>query len=211
MLKHCGIHVVGRSSKLRLNYRTTEEIRNWSVALLEGQPIDDLDGGTDDQRGFLSLLHGDPPEVKAFEELQDELEFVVGRVRELLAIGPPEHICIVARVRRLLHADYAPALAQAGIPHTELDAREESDSGEGVRLATMHRVKGLEFPHMLVVAVNAGVLPLPAAVEAAADAAEQAERETQERCLLYVAATRARDTLTISAYGEPSPFLWLGL
>ena len=73
--------IAGRSSKLRLNYRTTEEIRNWAVALLEGREIDDLDEGVDDHRGFLSLLHGRPSEVRRFPTLQEELDFVVARVR----------------------------------------------------------------------------------------------------------------------------------
>ncbi len=207
VLKHCGIHVVGRSSKLRLNYRTTEEIRNWAVALLEGREIDDLDGGVDDQRGFLSLLHGHPPEVRPFRTLQDELDFVVARVRELSAAGPPEHICIVARTNRLLRDDYGPALERAGIAYTQLDAQKESDAGEGVRLATMHRVKGLEFPHMIVAAANEGVIPLAVAMDAAADEAEKRDAELQERCLLYVAVTRARDSVVVTGYGPLSSFV----
>src|SRR3954467_11917792 len=42
-MSRCGIYIRGRSRKLYLNYRTTEEIRLQAVALLEGCEIDDLD------------------------------------------------------------------------------------------------------------------------------------------------------------------------
>jgi superfamily I DNA/RNA helicase len=64
----------------------------------------------------------------------------------------------------------------------------------------MHRVKGLEFTHIFMVGVNEGVMPNRHIVA-------EDEEALRERCLLHVAATRARDTLTISSYGTPSPFL----
>ena len=44
VLSRCGIATQGRSSTLRINYRTTEQIRAWAVAMLEGMAVDDLDG-----------------------------------------------------------------------------------------------------------------------------------------------------------------------
>ena len=44
VLSKCGIQVRGRSSILRINYRTTEETRAYAFALLQGIPFDDLDG-----------------------------------------------------------------------------------------------------------------------------------------------------------------------
>ena len=55
-LRACGVNVQGRSSRLRINYRTTEEIRSWAMAMLAGVEIDDLDGGKEDERGYKSLL-----------------------------------------------------------------------------------------------------------------------------------------------------------
>ncbi len=60
VLSRCGIGVVGRSRKLRLNYRTTEETRGRAAGLLHGRPVDDLDGGKDDDR-IRSLTHGPAP------------------------------------------------------------------------------------------------------------------------------------------------------
>jgi hypothetical protein len=57
----CGINLKGRGKKLKVNYRTTEETRRFAVALLECRDIDDLDGGQDQQKGYMSLIHGEPP------------------------------------------------------------------------------------------------------------------------------------------------------
>lgn len=57
-LDKCGIDLRGRGKKLKINYRTTEEICAFAVRLLEGRAIDDLDGGLDDQKGYVSQTHG---------------------------------------------------------------------------------------------------------------------------------------------------------
>jgi superfamily I DNA/RNA helicase len=71
----------------------------------------------------------------------------------------------------------------------------------------MHRVKGLEFEHIIVVAANKGILPLEAAVDDAADNVAKRDAETGERSLLYVALTRARRSAAITGYGDLTPFL----
>jgi len=88
-----------------------------------------------------------------------------------------------------------------------LDAELDDQATPGVRLATMHRVKGLEFDHVIVVAANDGTLPLPAVLSAAGDEAERQRLEVEERSLLYVAATRARQQLYILSFGAPSSFI----
>jgi superfamily I DNA/RNA helicase len=77
----------------------------------------------------------------------------------------------------------------------------------GLRVATMHRVKGLEFEHIVVVAANKGILPFDAAVDDAADGVARRDAETGERSLLYVALTRARRSAAITGYGEITPFI----
>jgi len=124
--------------------------------------------------------------------------------RELLVVGrPPEHVCIVARTNKLLKDDYQPMLNSLGIPSTLLDQKRE---GAGVRLATMHRVKGLEFPVMILAGINAKYMPLKLDSHDG-DPIAAADHETRERSLLFVAATRARDLLVVTHWGTPSPFL----
>jgi superfamily I DNA/RNA helicase len=107
----------------------------------------------------------------------------------------------VARTHDHLRRLYLPALRAAGIGYLFLERDTPDYVGSGVRLATMHRVKGLEFAHVLLAGVNAGYVPSGRDEGGAADALQA------ERCLLHVAATRARETLTVTSAGVPSSLL----
>jgi hypothetical protein len=145
--------------------------------------------------------------VQHFNSLAEEQAFLIKRIQSLLQQRvAAESICIVARTNRYLVEDYAPALARADITCLHLQADTPENAGPGVRLANMHRVKGLEFAHVLIAGVNDGVVPLEAALHAD-DQIERADSELQERCLFHVAATRARDTLSVTSYGVPSRWL----
>jgi superfamily I DNA/RNA helicase len=202
-LRGCGVNVQGRSSKLRINYRTTEQIRAWAMAVLHGIDTDDLDGERDEEQGYKSLLSGPKPEVRHFGTKAEECAFLGQRIKDLVADRPPEEVCLVARTNKMLRDDYQPVLKDLGVRHTLLDKNRES---QGVRLATMHRVKGLEFPIMILAGVSASVLPLKVPA-AESDAAAWAEHVERERSLLFVAATRARDLLVVTSWGKPSLFL----
>ena len=199
VMAQCGIEIRGRAAKLRINYRTTEEIRCWATGVLDGAAIDDLDGGRDDLTGYHSILSGLPPTVRRFATLAAELAFVLDEIRVLGEATEFDRICIVARTHSQLRDELLPALRAAGIPYLLLEAETPDYIGSGVRLATMHRVKGLEFEHLFIVGMRAGVMP-PAAAVTEADL-------LRERCLLHVAASRARETLTVTGWGEASPLL----
>lgn len=155
VLPKCGINVRGRSSYLRINYRTTKEIRKFSFGLLNGVSFDDLDEDYDNGKGCQSLTHGDKPEIKEFATSEEELDYLVSRIHELESSGVEQkNICIVARTHKLLD-NYIAGLQRAGIKSYEIKANKTDDrSFEGVRIATMHRLKGLEFYHVFAVAVN---------------------------------------------------------
>jgi hypothetical protein len=205
VLSHCGVDIRGRGHRLRINYRTTEEIRHWATALLTGETLDDLDGGVDSQDDYRSLMHGLPPELHGFASAAEEEQFLIGRIQDLLDLAPAEAICLVARTHAQLRDHYVPVLRRAGIDHLYLQADTPESAGSGVRLATMHRVKGLEFSHVLIAGVNSGLVPLLRDLDS--DAAERADIELQERCLLHVAASRARETLVISWFGQPGVYV----
>ena len=207
VLSKCGINVRGRSSYLKINYRTTEEIRRYAFSLLKGISFDDLDEEYDDGRKCLSLTHGGIPIVKNFKNAAEELEFVIAQLGDLEKQGSNlKNICIVARTHRLLD-DYIAQLNQAGIRTYEIKTNKVDDrSFEGLRVATMHRVKGLEFQHVFIVAVNKKIIPLASAINHT-DQISEAESLTAEKCLLYVALTRAQKSANICSYGTPSEFL----
>ncbi|MCU0862573.1 MAG: AAA family ATPase [Planctomycetes bacterium] len=206
VMSQCGIDVRGRSRKLKLNYRTTDHIARRGIAILHGVPIDDLDGGSDTLRGYTSLRTGIEPEITIFGKESQEAEFVVQKLRSWIAAGTlPENICVATRIGQPLKSRYQPILSQHGIASVILEGDKEA-AGPGVRLATMHRMKGLEFQNVLLANVSEGVVPLAAAL-ASDDPTARSAALQQERCLLYVACTRARDELAICGYGRPSPFL----
>lgn len=206
-LSKCGINVRGRSSILKINYRTTEEIRRYAFALLNGISFDDLDDGVDLGDRCQSLTHGEKPVIKEFKDANAELTYLVEEIENLHKNGVSlSDICVVARTRKLVE-DYIAQFTRAGIRAYAIKRNKTDDRNyDGLRVATMHRVKGLEFQYVFVAAANSRVLPLPSAINKT-DAVSEAESIASEKCLLYVALTRAQKGAYITSYGKKSEFL----
>ncbi|OQD57170.1 DNA helicase UvrD [Streptomyces phaeoluteigriseus] len=209
-LKSLGIKVTGRSVKLRKNYRSTQEILRWSTALLIGRPIAQLEdeGRNDTLLGYRSALHGDGPALHAAATEEAELDALVTQVRAWIdaGIGAGE-IGVSARFNKTC-AKAVARLKDAGIPAATLRAADTAGEVTTVRVGTMHSFKGLEFRCVAVIGVTEDALPFPKAVTPPDVDAKQHETDLMsERCLLFVACTRARDGLYVSWSGEPSPFL----
>jgi hypothetical protein len=208
VLSRCGIEIRGRARKLRINYRTTEETRAWATAVLHGVNFDDLDGGSDPASDYRSLLHGDKPLVRGFEDPAEEQRFLVQTLRQLReeqqSLGAT---CITARTKRAVEK-LESLLKAEGFATRVIDADESDDpSDPALRLATMHRVKGLEFDQVFLPGLNADQLPLRRILNGCPDELSKALFEQQERSLLHVAATRAKNRVVVSYSGKPSPFI----
>ena len=204
-LSSCGIEIRGRSRRLKVNYRTTEEIRKVAVAVLEGCRVDDLDGDEDSLRGYRSLRGGPTPLQHCELDQENECRTIVRQVSHWIESGiAADSICVAARTRSLLQTHYGPALRSGGIPVLSLDDTWEGDH-DCVRLSTMHRLKGLEFSRVILAGIQADKMPLR--LHSRLDEAERDNHEYKERCLFYVAATRARDELVVTGSGKSSPFL----
>lgn len=207
-LTSLGISVAGRSSRLRINYRSTAEILTWSTGLLSGSLVEDLSGeGDESLSGYRSLLHGKRPMTAGFASEQAEVAAVVDRVREWLEQGVrPDEIAICTRFNILLNK-VLDRLAASGIPAVKVKDQPSADA-EGVRLATMHAMKGLEFRCVAVVGVTATAVPFTKEITPVeADRLQHESDMLRERCVLFVACTRAREALYVSWSGTPSPFL----
>lgn len=206
-LSKCGINVRGRSSILKINYRTTEEIRKHTFALLNGISFDDLDDEVDLGDKCQSLTHGEKPVITNFNNANDEFEFIAQEIKSLKANGVElTDICVVARTKKLVE-DYIALFTKVGIRSYAIKRNKADDRNiDGLRVATMHRVKGLEFKYVFIVAVNNRILPLPSAINKT-DAISELESITSEKCLLYVAMTRAQKGVYITSYGRKSEFL----
>jgi superfamily I DNA/RNA helicase len=207
VLSKCGIQVRGRSSLLKINYRTTEEIRKTAFALLNGISFDDMDDSIDNGEKCQSLTHGNAPEACFFKDASQEISYVVDEIKKLNANGVSlDNICVVARTHRLIE-DYITQFMQQGIRSFEIKRSKTDNRGyEGLRVATMHRIKGLEFQYVFIVAANHRIIPLETAIDHTDTVSEQ-ESLTAEKCLLYVAMTRAQKSVVITGYGKKSEFL----
>ena len=207
VLSKCGINVRGRSSILRINYRTTEEIRKAAFALLNGISFDGLDDDFDTGDQCQSLTHGKAPQVLRFANANEEFDAVLSKIKHLMDSGvSAKNICVVARTHKLLD-DYISQFTSNGLRCYEIRGNKADDRGlDGVRAATMHRVKGLEFQYIFVAAANKRIIPLASAIDHTDMVSEQ-ETMTAEKCLLYVALTRAQKGAYVSGYGQMSEFL----
>ncbi|MBZ9645332.1 UvrD-helicase domain-containing protein [Streptomyces sp. PSKA30] len=209
-LKSLGIKVTGRSVKLRKNYRSTQEILRWSTALLVGRPIAQLEdeNRNDTLLGYRSALHGDGPAVHAAATEEAELDALVTQVRAWMdaGVGAGE-IGVSTRFNKTCAKTVA-HLKAVGVPATPLRAADAEGEATTVRVGTMHSFKGLEFRCVAVIGVTEEALPFPKAVTPPDVDPKQHETDMMaERCLLFVACTRARDSLYVSWSGKRSPFL----
>ncbi|MGP3756170.1 UvrD-helicase domain-containing protein [Streptomyces sp. IBSNAI001] len=210
-LASLGITVTGRSNRLRINYRSTEEILVWSTGILEDVAVEDLGGGGGDTlAGYRSLLHGRRPTAGGHGSEQAEVTALVKRVEGWLAQGiRPSEIAVCTRFNVLLDKVQA-RLVAGGVPAVKVKDGPAAGEG-GIRLATMHAMKGLEFRCVAVVGVTAGAVPFAREITPAeVDRLQHESDLLRERCVLFVACTRAREALHVSWSGAPSPFLPAG-
>lgn len=181
IMSRCGIEIRGRSRKLYLNYRTTDEIRKQAVALLEGCEIDDLDGGSDEDNRYKSLSHGPAPKLTQVDGIESATQETIAFVNEWRAGHAPEvplSLCVITASTKVRDA-MARELENAGLACVTIDAQNNhANAVNVVHLATMHRAKGLEFDCVVVVAPTSYL-------------GDPADTDNQRK-LLYVALTRAK-------------------
>lgn len=184
-MSRCGIDIRGRSRKLYLNYRTTDEIRRQAVALLEGCEIDDLDDGKDESRRYKSISHGPAPQIISVDGLEGAAAAAISFVKQWRTEnGERLSFCVVGHSERVRDG-LAQQLQAAGLACATITAQSNHAGAQDiVHVATMHRAKGLEFDCVVVVT--------PASYFGAPEDTEGFRK------LLYVALTRAkRGTLMV--------------
>ena len=202
----CGIKIVGRSHKLKINYRTTEQTQKFAMSVLENTLVDDLNGNTSPSGGYISLSQGEKPVVKQYNSLIAEADGVLSQIAILMSDGVKnENICIVARKKNQLDLMAKESRAR-GIKICIID-QNNNTSTEGVRLTNMSRVKGLEFHYVFIISVNKGIVPLDTAATGTEDPVEGRLRDLNERALFHVACSRAVKKLFVSSSGTISSYL----
>jgi len=98
-------------------------------------------------------------------------------------------------------------LTEAGSDVVSLGSRVNNPSVPGIRVASMHRVKGLEFRHVFLAAMDEGVVPNYYTTIGTEDQTEMRDKELNERALIHVAASRAIESLNVTWHGNPSAYL----
>ena len=203
--KALGVEVRGRSTTLRINYRTSHQIRMQADRLL-GPVLADVDGNSEDRRGTISVFNGPTPSVEILGSADDERDAVAQHLRAWLEEGlQPHEIAVFVRSEAELARAQA-ATDAAGVPYRIVGDRMETTHGK-LSITTMHRAKGLEFRAVAVMACDDEVVPLQARIEGVADESDLEDVYQTERHLLYVACTRARDHLLVTGVEPASEFL----
>jgi len=203
--KSLGVDIRGRSKNLRINYRTSHQIRTQADRLL-GPEVADVDGNVEERRGTISVFNGPAPVILDCDSTEEETEQVTAWLKERSAEGlmPHEFGIFVRSANELARAKAA--VEAANLPYVVLDERVETVSGH-TSLSTMHLAKGLEFRAVVVMACDDEVIPLQERIDTVADDADLQEVYDTERHLLYVACTRARDHLLVTSGDVASEFL----
>ncbi len=202
-----NIHIRGkRSRRLRVNYRTSEEIRRKAISVINDITFDDFDGTIEPQSEYISLFHGTPPSINMFESKDKELIYINELIEKYTEVkGESEvkssAICIACRVKddlkvvkKILHRNSV----------AYYDIKDKSGNKSGVHLSTFHSLKGLEYKHIILSGVNDRTCPyLPYEF----DNWDRSQKDTylhKERSLIYVVITRARETVDILGVGDQS-------
>jgi len=200
-----GVDIRGRSRTLRINYRTSHQIRMQADRLL-GPEVSDVDGNTEERRGTVSVFNGPKPSIQVLDSVDEEInavsQWLTERTKEELM---PHEIGVFVRSDAEIERAQA-AVEAAGLPIKILDEHVATASGY-VSVSTMHLAKGLEFRAVVVMACDDEIIPSQERIENIADNADLEDVYNTERHLLYVACTRARDHLLVTSVDPSSEFL----
>lgn len=203
--KGLGVDVRGRSRTLRVNYRTSHQIRSQADRLLD-PTVADVDGNAEDRSDTVSVFNGPPPRVRIVSDHDEESDVVGHWLTECTADGIQPHEIGVfvrsdAQIGRAVRA-----VELAGLPYQVLDDHVATTHGH-LSVSSMHLAKGLEFRAVAVMACDDEVIPLQERIETVGDDGDLQEVYETERHLLYVACTRARDRLLVTGTAPSSEFL----
>jgi superfamily I DNA/RNA helicase/mRNA-degrading endonuclease RelE of RelBE toxin-antitoxin system len=203
--KALGVDVRGRSTTLKINYRTSHQIRSQADRLL-GAEVSDVDGNSEERKGTISVFDGPKPGIQVLPTVEAEIKAVGQWIADLTQTGiPPHEIAIFVRSDAELNRAKAAANA-AALSFDVLDENVTTPIGR-LSISTMHLAKGLEFRAVAVMACDDEVIPLQERIETVTDEADLEDVYNTERHLLYVACTRARDHLLVTSTTPASEFL----
>jgi superfamily I DNA/RNA helicase len=190
-LSDLGVDVRGRSTTLKVCYRSTDEIMKAVAAL--GRELSSEDFGEDGLSSLASstVRNGALPRLLRFRTTEDEIQWLVGELRDS---DDQDSVAILLPTNARVD-DWDARLRIAGITHVRL----EHYSGRplpGVKIGTYARSKGLEFKQVFLPGLADHLFPW--------GSRDDVDGILLQGSMLYVAMSRARDELAMSSPGEPS-------
>ncbi len=203
--KSLGVDIRGRSQTLKINYRTSHQIRKQADKLLAPE-LSDVDGNIEKRFGTISVFNGPTPIIKEFSSEEDEINMIGAWIADSVENGVlPHEIGVFVRSTKEIERAVK-ATERAKIQYKILDENVQTVHGH-ISVSTMHLAKGLEFRAVIVMACDDEILPSQKRIETVADDTDLEEVYNTERHLLYVACTRARDHLLVTSVDPASEFL----
>ena len=209
-LSQAGINIQGNSTVLRLNYRNPRSVIETAMACAGSELVDDL--GEEYARGdvdFEANRDGARPQLVKARNSEGQIEFVAKSIRQLeeadsIARGD---IGVFAATNSRVK-DALAFLTNSGLGCQEL-TEFNGRPNQLTKLGTFHRSKGLEFKVVFLLDLSAGSFPSPR--RAGQSKMEHSEHKALQLSQLFVAMTRARDSLYVLYSDEPSDVLYEAL
>jgi superfamily I DNA/RNA helicase len=192
-LAEAGITITGgRAERLDVNYRNAADILDAALAVMDGEPFEDLDGTVISGRPPVELTYFEGQVVRVHTPSAEEHDKLLLEAVQQLAAGGSlaDSALLCARSKDV--EGYATLLSRAGVPILKLDSYDGLHS-EHLKIGTFHRAKGLEFKHVLLPHHDHAVRAATHGRYADADRRSIALRQ------LYVGMTRARDSLWLGS------------
>lgn len=196
-----GINIRGvRSRCLKVNYRTTEEIRRSAVKIIKGIDFDDFDGGKEKMSGYVSLMHGKKPTYVVYPSKEEEMKAISSIIDSCITNGFEYKDIIVATYMKKSLGFIRTLLHERNIRYTEI-GKNHGDS-DGIVLSTFHNMKGLESKVVILADVSKDTYPWHPGNWMSYSASEKRAFDKEQKALLYMAQTRAIQLVYITGRGE---------
>lgn len=205
VFSQAGVNIRGRrSKKLKVNYRTTEEIKKYALSALKGVKYNSFDEDEENLKGYVSIFHGAVPLYKTFDTKDKEHEFILSKINQVIENDANIGLSDVVIATRTKGA-YREIMSQLHNAHVDyFDVRDERGNRNGVHLCTFHSLKGLEYKAVILADVNERTCPLkPYGFQDWSHKHKQGYLNS-EKSLLYTAMTRAILHLIVTGTGERS-------
>jgi superfamily I DNA/RNA helicase len=198
--KQANIDVRGRSRMLLNTFRSTKQIiqlarslqRNDQILMKDAEYVPPEDPKTE----------GPVPELYVSRNRTEELKTVLDCIKKIRSSLPQHTIGVIGHsVERL--KEFEEALDEEKIPFVSVKEDGADILSPGVKLTTYYASKGLEFDHVIVTGLKRGFMPFGQVPPGE----DEEEFISTERRKLYVAMTRAKKHLILSAIEKVSPFI----